>query len=178
MKYLIASDIHGSMYYTNMIKSMIAKENPDKVVLLGDLYYHGPRNPFPNDYNPKQVAEYFNSIKDKLIVIKGNCDAEVDEMISNFKFKKSYSFIHNNKTVYLTHGHKYNKDKFPKIDFDIMFYGHFHTGFIEEKDGKIIANPGSVSLPKGGTENSYMILNDDEIVLKDMRGGTIKKLNF
>ena len=178
MKYLIASDIHGSLYYTNLLKNLIGKENPDKIILLGDLYYHGPRNPFPQDYNPKQVCEFFNSIKDKLIAIKGNCDAEVDEMISNFKFKKSYKFLHNGKTVYLTHGHKHNIDNFPNTDFDIMFYGHFHTGFIEEKDGKIIANPGSLSLPKNNTPNSYIILDEKGIVLKDMRANEIAKFDF
>ena len=174
MKYLIASDIHGSMYHANQLKSIIKKENPDKIILLGDLYYHGPRNPFPQDYNPKAVCEYFNSIKEKIIAIKGNCDAEVDEMISDFKFKKSYSFLHNGKVVFLSHGHKYNKENFPKKDFDIMFYGHFHIGFIEEVNGKIIANPGSTSLPKNNTPNSYIILDDEGVVLKDLRGKIVK----
>ena len=175
MKYLIVSDIHGSMYYTNKIKSLIKKENPDKVILLGDLYYHGPRNPLPKEYNPKMVCEYFNSIKKNLITIKGNCDAEVDEMISDFKLKKSYSFLHNDKVVFLTHGHKHNKDNFPKTDFDIMFYGHFHIGFIGNVDGKIIANPGSISLPKNNAPNSYIVMDDKSIILKDLKGNILNE---
>lgn len=178
MKYLIASDIHGSLYYTNILKSLIEKENPNKIILLGDLYYHGPRNPFPQDYDPKGVCEYLNSIKSKLIVIKGNCDAEVDEMISNFKFKKSYTLVHNGKTIFFTHGHKYNIDNFPETDFDIMIYGHTHKGFIEYKNGKIIANPGSLPLPKEGSDRSYMIIENNRIVLKGMRANELSQLSF
>ena len=92
MKYLLVSDIHGSLFYTKKLEEIIAKEQPNKIIFLGDLYYHGPRNPLPKDYSPMEVCKIFNHLKDKLIAIKGNCDAEVDEMISEFKFRNSYCF--------------------------------------------------------------------------------------
>ena len=86
MKYIVFSDIHGSLYYANKMKEIIERESPDKIILLGDLYYHGPRNPLPEEYNPKEVSVLLNSMKENIICIKGNCDAEVDEMISEFQF--------------------------------------------------------------------------------------------
>lgn len=178
MKYLIASDIHGSLHFTQKLHNAITQENPDKIILLGDLYYHGPRNPLPKNYNPMAVCELLNSIKDKLVVIKGNCDAEIDETISDFEFQNSFEFNIKNKKVFASHGQKYNMDNFPETDFDIMLYGHFHTGFIETKNGKIIANPGSISLPKNGTENSYLVLEDNKITLKNLDQKIIKSLAF
>lgn len=178
MKYLIVSDIHGSLYYTKILEKIITDEKPNKILFLGDLYYHGPRNPLPKEYAPMEVCKFFNSIKSKLIAIKGNCDAEVDEMISEFKFKKSYCFKLAGKKIFVSHGHHYNIDALPKTDFDIMFYGHFHTGLIKEQNGKIFANPGSISLPKNGTANSYMILDENGITLKDVNEKIIDKLNF
>ena len=117
MKILIASDIHGSAYFAKKIPEILENEKAEKLVLLGDLYYHGPRNPFPKDYAPMEVAEVLNNLKEKLkdnfIAIKGNCDAEVDEMISNFEFKEHYVEKINNKIMYFTHGHKNNIDKLP-----------------------------------------------------------------
>ncbi len=178
MKYLVVSDIHGSLYYTKVLEKITADENPNKILFLGDLYYHGPRNPLPKDYTPMEVCKFFNSIKDKLIAIKGNCDAEVDEMISEFKFKKTYSFNLAGKKIFVSHGHHFNIDSLPKTDFDIMLYGHFHTGFIKKQNGKIFANPGSISLPKDGTENSYMILDENGITLKNLNEKIIDKLTF
>lgn len=175
MKYLLVSDIHGSLFYAKKLEQILQNEKPDKIIFLGDLYYHGPRNPFPKEYDPMKVCEIFNNLKDKLIAIKGNCDAEVDEMISNFKFRKTYSFTLGGKKIFVSHGHHYNIDTLPKTDFDIMFYGHFHTGFIKTQSGKIYANPGSISLPKNGTANSYMILNENEILLKNIDGKIIDK---
>lgn len=178
MKFLIVSDIHGSFYYTKKLQEVIEKEKPDKIIFLGDLYYHGPRNPLPKDYNPMQVCQFFNSIKNKLIAIKGNCDAEVDEMISDFKFKKTYSFKCGTHSVFISHGHIYNADNPPKTNYDIMLYGHLHTGFIIQKNNKIYANPGSLSLPKNGTTNSYIILDENKITLKDINGKIIQALNL
>lgn len=166
MKLLIASDIHGSLYFAKKLVENFKKENADKLVLLGDLYYHGPRNPFPKDYNPMEVANLLNSIKEKLWVIKGNCDSEVDEMISEFKFKKSISKIINGKKVFFSHGHIYNKNNLPKKDFEIMFYGHFHIPFIDTINGKTFCNPGSISLPKNDTMNSYIVFDEKGINIK------------
>lgn len=178
MKFLIVSDIHGSFYYTKKLQEIINQENPDKIIFLGDLYYHGPRNPLPKDYNPMEVCQFFNSIKNKLVALKGNCDAEVDEMISDFKFKKNYSFKCGQHVVFASHGHIYNENNPPKNNYDIMFYGHLHTGFIFSKNNKIYANPGSLSLPKNGTTNSYIILDENKIALKDINSKIILAQNL
>ena len=175
MKVLIISDIHGSGYYAEKIEEIVNKENPDKIVLLGDLYYHGPRNDLSQEYAPMKVSKILNSLKDKLVVIKGNCDAEVDEMISEFKFEDYLLMEINGKKVYFTHGHKYNIEKIPYDDFEIMIYGHIHQGFIEEKEGFLFANPGSISLPRLGSNHSYLIFDDTKLILKDISGEKLQE---
>ena len=175
MKVLVISDIHGSSYYARKIEEIVEKENPEKIVLLGDLYYHGPRNELSQEYAPMEVAKILNSLKDKLMVVKGNCDAEVDEMISEFKFEDHILTNINGKNIYFTHGHKYNIENIPYEDFDILIYGHIHPGFIQEKEGYLFANPGSISLPKGGTEHSYLILEENQITLKDVDGRILQE---
>ena len=178
MKILVVSDIHGSAYYAEKIPEIFEREKADKIIVLGDLYYHGPRNPLTKDYSPMKVAEILNSLKDRLEVIKGNCDAEVDEMISEFKFKEHLLLEVNNMKIYFTHGHKNNMDNLPDEQIDMMVYGHFHTGFIVKKDGIIFANPGSISLPKDNTKNSYLILEKESIVLKDIDGNVIDEFKL
>lgn len=172
MKYLVVSDIHGSGYYANKIKEICKEENPDRLILLGDLYYHGPRNPLTKEYNPMEVSNILNSVKDKILCTRGNCDAEVDEMISEFNFEESIKLEINGLKFFFTHGHKYNIDNIPE-DVDVLVYGHFHTGFIKEKDGVVCVNSGSISLPKDNTKNSYLIIDDKEIILKDVEGEVI-----
>lgn len=167
MKYLVFSDIHGSEFYARKIEELVNKENPDNVILLGDLYYHGPRNSLPTGHNPMKVCEIFNNMKDKILCVKGNCDAEVDEMISEFEIMQNLEIEIGNKTFFFTHGHKFNIDNEPNIAFDVLVYGHFHTGFIKEKNNKIFVNAGSISLPKNNTSNSFLVITADEIVLKD-----------
>lgn len=174
MRYLVVSDIHGSGYYANKINEILNKEKADKIILLGDLYYHGPRNPLTKEYNPMEVCSIFNNLKDKILCIKGNCDAEVDEMISEFEFNESISIDINGLKFFFTHGHKYNIDNIPE-DIDVLVYGHFHTGFIKEKNGVICVNSGSISLPKDNTKNSYLIIEDNEIILKDIENQEIGK---
>lgn len=175
MKVLVVSDIHGSSYYAEKIKEIVERESPEQIILLGDLYYHGPRNDLTQEYAPMKVAEVLNSLKDKLLVVKGNCDAEVDEMISDFKFEDHLLLDVNGKKIYFTHGHKYNIEKIPYEDFDILIYGHIHQGFIQEKEGYLFANPGSISLPKCGTEHSYLILEEDKFILKDVEGKILQE---
>ena len=174
MKYVVVSDIHGSNYYANKIKEIVDVEQPDKIILLGDLYYHGPRNPLTKEYNPMEVAKTLNSFKDKILCVRGNCDAEVDEMISEFEFQENIELEIQNKRFFFTHGHKYNIDKVPE-NVDVLVYGHFHTGFIKEKDGIIFVNAGSISLPKNDTANSYLIIDDEEIILKDVEGNILDR---
>ena len=159
MKYLVVSDIHGSNYYANKINDIYIKEKPDKIILLGDLYYHGPRNPLPKDYNPMNVVEILNKFKDKILCTRGNCDAQVDEMISEFKFKETIRIEINGVKFLFSHGHKYNIDNIPK-NIDVLVYGHFHTGYIKENNGVLCVNSGSITLPKDNTKNSYLIINN------------------
>ncbi len=175
MKFLIASDIHGSAFYLKKVLEKFNDEKAEKIVLLGDIYNHGPRNPLPKDYSPMEIADMLNAIKEKLIVIKGNCDSAVDTMISEFDFIENVVLVSGEKSVFCTHGHVYNKDAMPKTKFDAIIYGHFHTGFIENIDGVTVANAGSASLPKNGTPNSYMILEDGILTLKDFDGKVIEQ---
>ena len=178
MKFLVISDIHGSKYYAEKIQNRIQRENPEKIILLGDLYYHGPRNPLTLEYAPKEVADILNSYKNKILAVRGNCDAEVDQMISEFKLEENITLDINGKRFFFTHGHKYNIDIWPEEEFDVMVYGHFHTGFIKEKEGKIFVNSGSISLPKNNTKNSYLIIDNNNILLKDIEGNVIEEKNF
>lgn len=176
MKYLVVSDIHGSGYYAKKLEDIISRECPDEIILLGDLYYHGPRNPLPKDYEPKKVAEILNSYKDKISAVRGNCDAEVDQMISEFEIKENLKLDIAGKKFFFTHGHKFNIDQLPNDEFDVLVYGHFHTGFIREKNGKIFVNAGSITLPKNNTPRSYVIINDGKIYLKDIDGNIIDEI--
>lgn len=175
MKLLIISDIHGSSYYAKMIPEIFKLEKADEIIILGDLYYHGPRNPLPKDYSPMDVCNILNSLKEKLKVVMGNCDALVDETISDFNFHDHLLLNINNKRIYFTHGDKYNQDVLSDEKFDIMFYGHFHTGFIRKKNNLIFANPGSISLPKNNTRHSYIIMDSEKITLKDISGSIIEE---
>ncbi len=178
MKYLIASDVHGSAYYMQKIIDLFNIEKADKLILLGDIYNHGPRNPLPQDYAPMKVSEMLNQMVDKLIVVKGNCDSQVDTMISSFDFVENAVIDCQNKSVFLTHGHVYNKDSKPKTKFDAVIYGHFHTCFIEKIDGTAYVNTGSVSLPKNDTPCSYVMLENQTITLKDIAGKTIESIEL
>ena len=177
MKYLVASDIHGSLHYASELEKRIEAEKPDKLILLGDLYYHGPRNSLADKYSLNDVSEILNKYKDIILCTKGNCDAEVDEYISDFPMEEYIRFAISDKIFFFTHGHRYNKEN-PPLNYDVLVYGHFHTGFIIKENGKIYANPGSTSIPRGGTTNSYMIITDSEIILKDIEGNELKKVNF
>jgi len=178
MKIFIASDVHGSAFYLKKAIDRAKKEKADRIILLGDIYNHGPRNPFPKDYNPTEVAEILNGIKDKLIVVKGNCDSEVDKLISEFDFVEELCLIIGDKTVLCTHGHIYNKDCPPQTVYNAVIYGHFHTGFIEKKGDTIFANAGSVSLPKNDTPNSYIIVEGNVIMLKTLDGKEIDSVKL
>lgn len=167
MKYIIASDIHGSAYYAQKTIEAADRLKADKIILLGDIFNHGPRNQLPRDYAPMRVADILNSHTPNLIVIKGNCDSDVDTLISNFDFIPHLVLEINGKNFFLTHGDKYNIDCPPKTRFDNIIYGHFHTCFIKRIDEIIFANPGSVSLPKDGTPHSFMLIDNGAISIYD-----------
>lgn len=172
MKILIASDVHGSAIAAERIINRAKAEGADEIILLGDVYNHGPRNPLPEGYDPMRVAEILNACE-RLTVIKGNCDSEVDEMISSFTFAESAYIFTEGKKLYLTHGHKLEGERPPK-GVDGLIYGHVHTGFIKEREGVIVANPGSAALPKCGTEKSCLLLDGGTLTLMTLEGRIIE----
>lgn len=167
MRILVASDLHGSSYYAQELAKVAENKKCDMIALLGDIYNHGPRNAFPKEYAPMKVAEILNGMVDKLIVVKGNCDSEVDAMISEFDFVEQCKIVSGNKIFTLTHGHVFNKDSMPKNIGNCLIYGHFHTGFVQKQDGIVIANCGSVALPKNDI-HSYIIIDDNNLQLWDI----------
>lgn len=177
MKIFIATDIHGSSYWAKRIKEKFELSNADVLVLLGDVYNHGPRNPFPQDYKPMEVAETLNGIKN-LIVIKGNCDSEVDQMISGFTFIRENVLPAFNRKLFFTHGHVHNKENLPCLDLgDVMFYGHTHVNEIAEVNGVTCVNVGSCALPKDG-KHSYCTVDENGIVIYDFDDNVICKKFF
>lgn len=177
MKLFIGSDIHGSSANIRRFLDIVSdarKTDPDaKVVLLGDIYNHGPRNPFPEGYAPMQVAKMLNDSKDFIRVIKGNCDSEVDQMISEFPIESDFSMDWYGRTVFFTHGHKCNPDLPPKDakEGDIVFYGHFHRAMLQVKDGVIYVCVGAIGLSPEGVERSYCVLDEHSITVKTLEGG-------
>ena len=142
MKFLIASDIHGSRIYAQRIADLLAEEGADQLILLGDIYNHGPRNPLPEGYDPMGVAKILNGMVDRLTVIKGNCDSDVDTMISDFEFVSEGILMSGGKKIFLQHGDRFSIDALPKNCGDAFIYGHYHTGFIEGRGGVLVANCG------------------------------------
>ena len=175
MKLMVASDIHGSLYYAKAIIDRFIEEKADKLVLLGDIYYHGPRNPLPKDYNPMEVSKLLNQYKEKLIVVHGNCDSEVDQMISEFQFVENSMMLLDGKKFMFTHGHKLNKDNLEKGAYDVLCYGHFHINMMERVDGILILNPGSVSLPKENSKSGYIIIDNGVAYQKDIQGTILNR---
>ena len=174
MKYIIASDLHGSAYWCKELLDVFEKEGADKLILLGDLLYHGPRNDFPQDYSPRKVFEMLNAIKDKIICVRGNCDSEVDQMVLEFPILADYALLSvNGKTLFLTHGHLFNADTPPLLQAgDVLFNGHFHVPCNRELEGGVIyANCGSLALPKDETPHSYVLLDGNTLYWMDMEAG-------
>ena len=174
MKYIIASDIHGSAYWCEQLLSVFENENADKLILLGDLLYHGPRNDFPDEYDPRRVFDMLNRIKDKIVCVRGNCDSEVDQMVLEFPILADYALLSmKNRTLFLTHGHLFNHENPPLLQAgDLLFNGHFHTPCNKTlENGVIYANCGSVSLPKEGFPHSYLFLDEDVLYWKDLETG-------
>ena len=169
MKIMFASDIHGSFKYARMMKERFIEERADKLVLLGDLLYHGPRNDLPEEYAPKRVIELLNGMARDIICVRGNCEAEVDQMVLDFPCMADYAVMYiDGKTVYITHGHIINPDNPPKLNNgDYLMNGHTHIGAIEDKGGFIYLNPGSVSIPKDGN-HSYMIYENGGVEIKNL----------
>lgn len=175
MKLMIASDLHGSAYYGRKLLAKLAEEKADKLLLLGDLLYHGPRNEYPEEYDTKALFAMLNGVREKLICVRGNCDSEVDQMVLAFPIMAENAMLFfDGITMMATHGHKYHIDELPPLEKgNVLIYGHYHVTMCEERDGIICMNPGSVSLPKDGCAHAYMVYEDHVFTWKDFDGNVL-----
>lgn len=170
MKLFFASDLHGSLPATQKVLDCFEKSGADQLILLGDLLYHGPRNPLPEGYDPKAVAASLNQYASRLISVRGNCDAEVDQMMLNFPCLADYAIVYaDGYRFYITHGHLFDSQHLPPLNpGDIFVHGHFHIPMLEEKNGIIIVNPNSAALPKQGVAG-YGLYENHQLGLYDLQ---------
>lgn len=172
MKLMFASDIHGDALCCQKMLDCFDAEKAEKLILLGDLLYHGPRNDLPPDYAPKKVIELLNARKEQLLCVRGNCDTEVDQMVLQFPILADYAAVfERGHMFFLTHGHIHNLQNLPPLaEGTILIHGHTHVQTVTEGDGIVYLNPGSVTLPKEGNPKSYMIYEDGLFTIKTMDG--------
>ncbi len=178
MKWLIASDIHGSDFYCNEVLNAFDREQADRLLLLGDILYHGPRNNLPKDYAPKQVAERLNARKEKILCVRGNCDAEVDQMMLEFPILADYAVLDlGSRLLYATHGHLFGEQNPPALQKgDILLCGHTHVPKCVEQENFVYMNPGSVSIPKENSHHGYMTLENGVFLWKTLDG--LEKMKY
>ena len=175
--WMFASELHGSAHYCRLLLERLVEEQAVRLVFLGDLLYHGPRNDFPAEYDTRAVTKLLNGVKDRLLCVRGNCDSEVDQMVLEFPMLADYAVLPvGSRLLYLTHGHDYGPDKLPPMSRgDLLMSGHIHIPVCRELDGVTLLNPGSVSLPKDGTPHSYMTLSDGVFRWKNVETGEVFK---
>ena len=185
MKLMFASDIHGSAYYCRRMLGLYQKSNANRLILLGDILYHGPRNDLPKDYAPKEVIAMLNPLKDQILAVRGNCDTEVDQMVLEFPILADYAFLLvEGQAIYATHGHIFHENHLPPVqDGDVLIHGHTHlleAKEIRTEDGRRIKilNPGSVSIPKGGNPATYGILEDGVFSILDLENREIRRMEL
>lgn len=180
MKLMFASDLHGSATCCKEMIEVYQKEKAERLVLLGDLLYHGPRNDIPEGYEPKEVARMLNERKNELLCVRGNCDSEVDQMMLEFPILADYMTIFDrNRMFFITHGHKFNLETLPPIgQNDILIHGHTHLYMVNQTQQCTYINPGSVTIPKNGNVRSYMIYEDGVFSIKDFEGNVIENFTI
>lgn len=178
MKLLLASDTHGSFYYTKILIETFLKEKADKLVLLGDILYHGPRNPLTKDYNPMKVANLLNEYREQIICVRGNCDSEVDQMVLDFPMMSDYTqLVVDNYQFFLTHGHLYQPSDLPNSDKTIFVFGHIHVPVLEKRNVYVL-NPSSIALPKENNPSTYAIYENHMIQIKTFDNVIVKELKL
>ena len=180
MKLMIASDIHGSAYFCEKLLEAWKMEQPDKLLLLGDILYHGPRNDLPKEYAPKQVISMLNEIKSEILCVRGNCEAEVDQMVLEFPVLADYCILYEEgHMIFATHGHVHNEKNVPSLKKgDILLHGHTHEPKCTEHENYTYINPGSVSIPKEESAHSYMILENGTFIWKNLDGEAYQTYKF
>ncbi len=172
MKWMIASDIHGSAHYCRQLLAALERERADRLLLLGDLLYHGPRNDLPQGYDPKEVIALLTSVKNQVFCVRGNCEAEVDQMVLPFPVLADYCLLEQKgHVIFATHGHHYNLETPPLLQpGDVLLHGHTHIPAKDNSLGFWYLNPGSVAIPKENSPHSYMTLEDGLFLWKDLDG--------
>ena len=180
MKWMIASDIHGSELYLRKLLDAYNREKADRMLLLGDLLYHGPRNDLPEGYQPKKVIELLNSMKEEILCVRGNCEAEVDQMVLEFPVMAEYAILTaGRRMIFATHGHVFNERNLPPLHKgDILLHGHTHIPKCTEHEDYIYMNPGSVSIPKENSHHGYMIMEGQDFAWKDLEGNVKSEKHF
>lgn len=180
MTYMFASDIHGSAYYCRKMLEAYEESKSQRLILLGDLLYHGPRNDLPKDYAPKEVIAMLNSYRDQIYAVRGNCEAEVDQMVLEFPVMADYALLELcGKTIYATHGHIFNQDHLPPMkEGDTLVHGHTHVLRADRVGGINILNPGSTSIPKEGNPPTYALLEDGVFRILTFEGEEIKRFEL
>ena len=176
MKWMIASDLHGSAYYCRKMLEAFEREGADRLFLLGDLLYHGPRNDLPREYAPKEVIPLLNGKKEKLLCVRGNCDSEVDQMVLEFPVLADYAVLPvGQRLIYATHGHIYHVKNLPPLaPGDVLLHGHTHVpAWTEFGQGNLYLNPGSVSIPKENSPHSYMTLEGNTMQWKELESSAV-----
>ena len=177
MKYIFASDIHGSAFYCRELVENFKREKADRLILLGDLLYHGPRNALPREYDPMAVAQMLSSEELCAMGVRGNCDAEIDQDVLGFPMFADYALMcYSSRSIVLSHGHIFSPEHLPPMRYgDVFISGHIHVPVCENKNGILIINPGSVSIPKEESPHSYLSLEDGLFQWKDMAGKVYKE---
>ena len=181
MKLMIASDLHGSAYYTRQLLDAWDREGAPRLFLLGDILYHGPRNDLPEGYAPKEVLAMLNERKDRIFCVRGNCDGEVDQMVLDFPILADYAVLTaGERLIYATHGHVYNTAHLPPLQpGDILLHGHTHVPAWQAfGEGNFYLNPGSVSIPKENSPHSYLTLESGKFLWKELDGTVYHELNI
>ena len=178
MNWMIASDLHGSALYTQALLEAYRRENCERLVLLGDILYHGPRNDLPEGYAPKTVISLLNPLAGQIFCVRGNCEAEVDQMVLNFPVLADYAvFPWNDRLIYATHGHVYGESNPPKLSRgDILLCGHTHVPANTDHEDFTYWNPGSVSIPKNNSARGYMLLTEKTVCWKDLTGKPLQDI--
>ena len=180
MKYLVCSDIHGSLPVLEKLLSHYQEMHCDQLLFIGDLLNYGPRNSIPEGIDPQGIVKHLNAMAERIIAVRGNCDSEVDQMLCDFDLMSDYTWIVDNGTrIFLTHGHVFGESHLPRAHFDILFNGHTHLPHITRlENGSVVVNTGSPTFPKGGNPPTFVIYEDRVVSLNDLEGTLLQSLHL